>query len=145
MRIVLLTGLAAALVASPFVADASPKYAAPINVAKNTTLKVRAAGTAPTPITETQYWATGDIDGDGVAEAGTLRVACRDKAVAFASFQHVGGGLSSGKRSETNLMLSKSADWDKATVQWHRSPDKTMGADSWHTVTITGSAQQFCP
>lgn len=128
------------------------KYSAPINITSNTTIRVRVARSSPSPITETLYWVAGAIDGDGIAKNGILRVACRDKAVAFASFTKVGGELSA-KRIET-LMMSKSVAWDtsgalvgrdvEVVVQHPAARDKTMSVDDWHDATRRSLPQMFC-
>ncbi|MCY7353588.1 MAG: hypothetical protein LH470_00580 [Lysobacter sp.] len=156
MKIILLASVVAAFAASPVAHSGSQKYAAPINVTKDTTIQVRVTGSAPSPITETLYRVTVDFDGDDIPYDGILRVACRDKAVAFASFMHVGGGLGSGKRSESNEMLDlMKKPWDANTpivgrdvtviATWNTSAGKTMAADTWQTVTIKTTPQLFCP
>lgn len=133
--------------ASPDAQSRSPKYTAPIDIARDTTIPVRVVGSAPSSISETLYRVTGDILGGESPEDGILRVACRGKAVALASFMHVSGGLDSGKRSESNEMqdISKNT-WDATTpivgrnvtiiATWNKSDGKTMSAETWHTATI---------
>ena len=153
MKSILIAGAVVALAVSHGAAGASPKYTAPINVAKTATIRVKVEGAAPSPITETVYVVAGDVDGDGVAGNGTLRVASRDGAVAFVSFRHAGGGIGSGKSSETQMML-KAAASDVSTalvgrdvevvVQRPASGGKTMSEDSWHNATIKAAPQLVC-
>lgn len=136
-------------------AMASPKYSAPINITRNTEIRVRVTGSAPSPLTETLYSIAGDFNGDGVADMGTLRVACRDHAIAFASFSsRVTASKDwsvTEKTREASLNASKSGSWDVLILSVARpvsgggsSEGKTASADSWHNTVVKEGADGFC-
>lgn len=144
-----------ALASALSTATASPKYSGPITLTKETTIRATISGVAPGAITESLYVVAGDFNGDGIADAGTLRVACRDHGVAFASFlprdvsvRDPGATARSSepvfKGSTGGIPLARSSAL-VFTVQRPPSEGKTMSADSWHNASVTEGAATVCP
>ena len=98
--------------------------------------------------------ATGDVDGDGVADMGVLRLTCSGGAVSSAAVhapRDVATGQSSGKRMHRPFTIVKEwgpapamsasvkPTYDVKTMKGARmAGGKTMAVDDWHQVSVTG-------
>ncbi len=131
----------AAILALPTVSTASPKYTAPINVTKGTvTIIARVESPFGTDASADRLYQVraGDVNGDGLAPTGWLRVRCRGGEVVdvWYSSRDAAPGVASGKRTHKPHRFVKK--WGPSAPQFHQQVSRDLSRDKREPI-FTGS------